>query len=440
MADKYDEIIGLREAAERERKQLERMMPKIDIVKSSKFRDNDNLVLPEGFSGDLYDSTYDDAVKAYSEGNYDAAMSLCAQKDPQGLNARYVALIGNCYLKKNNQTLAIEKWKKAIELNSSLAEPYINLGNIEYVKKNLNGAIKLWLTASSIKPESEAVNVNLGVAYGEKGLRYESLKYFEKFLRYVPESNSAKYNEIFTTMDYFRDSAKKAVERAEIALRENKVNQAVQYYMYAIENYPMQVKAPFALGNIFYNDNNFDKALYYWTLCRKSPKVPQQLILNIAKALDKLKKYDSAYCFYSRYLPIISTSPSEYNVVKSRLIQLSVTFTRNPLVIEAHKVMAEKAEDDVDYFTAIEELENYMILAHKDSNQLQKHILELKMCYNPESYLVGLLIGKIEQMKDNEIGEIIIPMCNRIMMFADPNSKEFMYANTKKNSIIRRGL
>ena len=24
------------------------------------------------------------------------------------------------------------------------------------------------------------------------------------------------------------------------------------------------------------------------------------------------------------------------------------------------------------------------------------------MCYNPESYLVGLLIGKIEQMKDNE--------------------------------------
>lgn len=435
-----DEILGLREAAEKERRELERLMPKIDVVKSSKFRDNDNLVLPEGFSGDLYDSTYDDAVKAYSEGNFDAAMSLCAQKDPQSLNARYVALVGNCYFKKHNQILAIEKWQKAIELNPSLAEPYINLGNIEYSKKNLNGAIKLWLTASSIKPESEAVNVNLGVAYGEKGLRYESLKYFEKFLKYVPESNSAKYNEIFTTMDYFRETAKKAVERAELALRENKVNQAVQYYMYAIENYPMQVKSPFALGNIFYNDNNYEKALYYWTLCRKSPKVPQQLILNMAKALDKLKKYDSAYCFYSRYLPIISTTPSEYNVVKSRLIQLSVTFTKSPLVIEAHKLMGEKAEEDVDYFTAIEEFENYMILAHKDNHELQKHILELKMCYNPESYLVGLLIGKIEQMKDNEIGEIIIPMCNRILMFAEPNSKEFMYANTKKNSIIRRGL
>ena len=127
-------------------------------------------------------------------------------------------------------------------------------------------------------------------------------------------------------------------------------------------------------------------------------------------------------------------------MVKSRLIQLSVTFTKSPLVIEAHKLMGEKAEEDVDYFTAIEEYENFMILAHKDSPELQKHILELKMCYNPESYLVGLLIGKIEQMKDNEIGEIIIPMCNRILMFAEPNSKEFMYANTKKNSIIRRGL
>ena len=114
-----DEILGLREAAEKERRELERMMPKIDVVKSSKFRDNDNLVLPEGFSGDLYDSTYDDAVKAYSEGNFDVAMSLCAQKDPQSLNARYVALIGNCYFKKHNQTLAIEKWQKAIELNSS---------------------------------------------------------------------------------------------------------------------------------------------------------------------------------------------------------------------------------------------------------------------------------------------------------------------------------
>lgn len=440
MPDNNADIIGLREAAKEERKKLERLMPKVDIVKSSKVEDDSALILPEGFYGDLYDSTYDDAVKAYNEGNYDVAMSLCAQKDPQNVNAKYIALIGNCYFKKNNQTLAIEKWKKAIELNSSLAEPYINLGNIEYQKKNLNSAIKLWLTASSIKPESEAVNVNLGVAYGEKGLRYESLKYFEKFLRYVPESNSAKYNEIFTTMDYFRETAQKAVEKAEIALRENKVNQAVQYYMYAIENYPMQVKTPFTLGNIFYNDNNYEKALYYWTLCRKSPKVPQQLMLNIAKALDKLKKYDSAYCFYSRYLPIIATTPSEYNVVKSRLIQLSVTFAKNPLVIDSHKLLAEKAEEDVDYFAAIEEYENYMILAHKDKPELKKHILELKMCYNPESYLIGLLIGKIEQMKDNEIGEIIIPMCNRIMMFAEPNSKEFMYANTKKNSIIRRGL
>ena len=70
---------------------------------------------------------------------------------------------------------------------------------------------------------------------------------------------------------------------------------------------------------------------------------------------------------------------------------------------------------------------------------INKVLCHLKMCYNPEGYLTTLLIKKIEEMRDNEIGELIIPMCNRIMLFAEPNSKEFLYASSKKNSLIRRG-
>ena len=101
--------------------------------------------------------------------------------------------------------------------------------------------------------------------------------------------------------------------------------------------------------------------------------------------------------------------------------------------------MAENAENNADYFKAIEEYENYIILSHKENENLQKKILELKMYYHPENFLTGLLIKKIEDMRDNEIAELIIPMCNRIMLFAQQGSKEFAYANAKKNALIRRG-
>ena len=332
-----------------------------------------------------------------------------------------------------------KKWEKSIEINPGIAEAYINLGNVEYSKNKINEAIKFWLFASTIKPESPSLNRNLGCAYGKKGIRYESIKYFTKYVRYEENKDTEAFKEVFTTMDLLRETAAKHCGLAEQSIKEGKYNNAVQHYMFAIENYPLQVKAPFCLGNIFYNDKNYEKAIYYWDIARKSPKIPRDLCLNLAKAYDRLKRYDTAYCFYSRYLPIVAQIPESYRIVKGRLIQLTTAFNKQEKVVSLHKILAENHENRCDFFKAAEEYENYSILSNDTSEELEKKISTYKMFYNPEVNIVNLIMNKMDEIKDTAKAEIIIDLCNRIMILAEEDSKEFAYAKAKKHSLIRLG-
>ena len=116
----YDEIIDFKENREKEMKNLKKIMPKFEVVSK---KNDGPIELPEGFDGDLYDSDYDNAVQCYSKENYAEALAICSKKDPAGTKGKYIALAGNCYQKQGNIELAVEKWKKAVELCKGWEKP-----------------------------------------------------------------------------------------------------------------------------------------------------------------------------------------------------------------------------------------------------------------------------------------------------------------------------
>ena len=123
------------------------------------------------------------ARKHYAKGNYQEALKLFLSSVHLNSGADFYTDIGNCYYMLNNQKEAIEYWNRAIEFNPKNSNAYANLGNLYYKNSQVEKAISFWLVALISKPEDSQTCLNLAIAFNEKTMRFESIKYFEKYLK-----------------------------------------------------------------------------------------------------------------------------------------------------------------------------------------------------------------------------------------------------------------
>jgi tetratricopeptide (TPR) repeat protein len=82
--------------------------------------------------------------------------------------------------------LAAENYRKAIELDPSVPDYYVNYGNIFYLKGSWNEAEKLYRKSLAINPESLLAKKNLGLLYVQTGKNDLALELFRDVLRSGP--------------------------------------------------------------------------------------------------------------------------------------------------------------------------------------------------------------------------------------------------------------
>lgn len=134
------------------------------------------------------------AVALYATGNYSEAEKQyeAATKISSNDSSLYNNL-GNAYRDNGKTDQAIASYKKAIELNKTSINPYVNLANLQlYTKSDADAAISTYKQALEALPNNDQIELLLGIAYEEKGDKDNAKSTYQNILSRSENNQAAK--------------------------------------------------------------------------------------------------------------------------------------------------------------------------------------------------------------------------------------------------------
>ena len=317
---------------------------------------------------------------------YDLAMVFfCKILDKNEKNGHAYVNIGNIFYQKKNIPAAVNFWRYALSIDASCEKAYLNLGNYYYTQGNVDKAISYWLILQTISPKETISIYNLGVAYADKKEFMLSTLYFEKYLtKENAEGGSSNYERLSKKM---RNNKIIARHNFKIGLKcqgKKAYPEALKSYMKALEAYPNHIKSNLNAGSICYINNKFEKAIQFWNRALILEPKNTKILINIAIANDKAKKYSYAFCYYSRYLKNLEDQGTfEAVKVKDRIKEIEVDLEDKNTLYTQHYSKAEEFFKNKDYLNAYSEYENCLVL-NPDNEALEKRLGLISSALNPE--------------------------------------------------------
>lgn len=371
------------------------------------------------------------ASDLYRKGNYQEALKMLLNAANTNSDTSLLTDIGTCYYKLNNTKEAEFFWNKAIELDSKNARAYSNLGNLYYQKHQAEKAISHWLVALISKPEDANTCLNLAVAFNEKNMRFESIKYYEKYLKYEEKKTSPTYLQIKKTMEHCIHVANEYLAYGIKYQSQNVPDKAAQCYFKSLANYPNFSKTNLNLGSIFFADKNYELALKYWKSSSHIDPNYDKIYSNIAITYDLMKMFDYAYCYYYRYMDYVMSNKEEYDKINRRFLKIKPYLNEHPELIELHLDAAKKHMANSEFYEAIDELKNYSILKPEEKDAFKDLIKKLESYLHPEKNIIASCFDAgnklINEGKFNEAKSYF----SRIMKLASQNHLDFSKAKAK---------
>ncbi len=179
-----------------------------------------------------------------------------------------------CLLLRNNRPLDAEPYfMKALDLNTEYAEACSNLGALFIMSGKPDEAIKYYKQAIHIEPDNPVLFFSAGMALRSVGDTDSAVRYFKQSLLLNPNQPNVYYllGDIFIDKD-----------------REG----AIQYYREALRIKPDFIKALERLGLLYYQAEDYDKALAcYKKLIELVPESPASYY-NIACLFARKNRAD----------------------------------------------------------------------------------------------------------------------------------------------------
>ena len=116
-----------------------------------------------------------------------------------------------------NSEEAIDSYKKAIELKPDFAGAYVNLGNLLRIRGELKNAIDSFKKAIDIKPDFVEAYTNMGIALQDNGELDPAIDIYKQAIKICPDYPPAHYNLAFAFLN--AGNVKEGLKEAEWRLR-----------------------------------------------------------------------------------------------------------------------------------------------------------------------------------------------------------------------------
>lgn len=382
-------------------------------------------------NSDVEGNSISAARSRYASGNYKEALNLFLNIVHKSTDSDIYVDVGSCYYMLNMQKEALEYWNKAININPKNARAYTNIGNLYYKGNQTEMAISFWLVALILKPEDSQTSLNLAIAFDKKDMRFESIKYFEKYLKYEDNKSSQEYVKIKNKMQNCFNIASQYLTMGVELQSQNENEKAAACYFKSLANYPNLSKTNLNLGSIFFSDKNLELAIKYWKAAMHIDPSYCKIYSNLAISYDLKKEFDYAYCYYYMYMNYIIGDKEEYYKINRRILKIKPFLNEHPELIEKHLKLAKDYLANSQVYDAIDEFKFYSILKPEEQKNYKEIIQKLESYINPEFELIKNCFEKgnklINEGKFNEAKHFFW----RIMVLSSPQYLEYSKAKAK---------
>ena len=220
-------------------------------------------------------------------------------------NTNIINNIALCEMKTGHLQEAEENFLKAINIDNTIPQPYLNLAELYFTQNELLKAIELLQRASAIMPDNIAILHYLARIYIEDKRLDEAIDALNIVLEISPENVDAYWDlgMIYYDMGQYEIAARNfenVLEKVEnnpvlyyqtaltYEMTDN-IDKAISNHLKAImvnEKFPLSYKR---LGMLYMARNEFDDAIEYFEDYIKFD-ISNEEKQNIQKIIDKLKK------------------------------------------------------------------------------------------------------------------------------------------------------
>lgn len=382
-------------------------------------------------NSDIEGSALAAAQKQFSIKNYQEALNSLLSVANRNPDVGIFVDIGSCYYMMNKQREAVEYWQKAINIDGKNPRAYANLGNLYYKNGEIEKAISLWLVALIARPEDATTNLNLAIAFEKKSMRFEAIKYFEKYIKYCENKNSEEYIKIRARLQYCFSVANQYLTAGAKLQSEENNKKAAACYFKSLANYPNLSKTNLNLGSIFFTDKNLELAIKYWTIASHIDPNYDKIYSNLAISYDLLKKFDYAYCYYYKYMNYIMQNKEEYYKVNKRLLKIKPFLNQHPEMVKKHLELAKRHLANSEFYDAIDEFRIYSVLNPEEQNQYKDIIKKLESYLEPEISIISSCFEIGNKLVNEGRYSDAKPYFRRIMVLSSPKFLEYSKARAK---------
>lgn len=388
---------------------------------------NSNLYIQD--NSDIENTKIEAAKKLYQKGDYRAALKLYQDLINTSYSYKLYYEIGRCYYKLEDLENAETHFLRSISLEDTKNPSYLALGNLYFKKKELSKAIEYWSIAHSIKPEDENVCLNLATTYFTFNNKFQSIYYYEKFLRYAKDKNSSHYLEIKKTFDSFIKLGAEFYQKAQRAVQMKDRKTAIQSLEYALKNYPTNFDINFLLGKLYYEEKDYMHAHIYLKQAYCIDNKSLDTLELLTTVLTLIGDFTSAYCTMKRILPLVIHNQKEYLDIIKTIKRMEESFDN--LSHQGHENWAKQYYKENYYHLALFEYENCLLINGNLSDKYEPVVNKLRSYIKPEEKIIkyciekGLVLHSVGDYKQAN------KYFSKIMILSPQNSSEYKVAKAR---------
>lgn len=380
-------------------------------------------------NSDIEETKLSAAKKHYNAERYSDALKLFLDIASTSASYKIYYEIGRCYYKLNEFDKAKEYFTNSISLEQYKNPSYLFLGNLYFKTDIIDKAIENWMNAYSYKPDDETVCLNLATSYFSKNMKFQSLLFYEKYLKYAKNKDSEYYIEIKKSIEAFSKTGKEFYQKAQKALIANDTETAIQALAYAANNFPTYFDANYLLGKLYFEQKKYLEATAYLKQAYCLDNKSFDVLKILPYAMLNLGDYTSAYCCFKRLLPLYINNQKEYLDIIQTIKQLETGIDYQSTV--EHKAWGDQYFEENNYHFALFEYENCVLIDSSKTTDLAVTMKEIKSFLNPEERIIKACFEKGDIYYSNGDFRQSNKYFTKIMSLSSENSSEYKFAKSR---------
>lgn len=378
---------------------------------------------------DIDDKQYSAAKNLYYAAKYDSALQIYLKMSNLEYSYKLNYEIGRCYYKLKEFAEAEKYFINSVSIREERNPSHVFIGNLLFRKGEVSKAIESWVKAYGVNPDDESVCLNLATSYFTKGMRFQSIYYYEKYLKYAKDKTNHSYNEIKTGIEEFSAAAKNLYEKSQEFILKQDTGNAIQALKEALAIYPLNFDSNILLGKLYFTRKEYEKSLscYLQAYCidPKSLDVIQSLIA----VYKEIGNAYMQYCCTKRLLPLVLNSKAGYIEVMQSIKDLEGKLDKNSA--EECKKSGDFYFASNNYEMALFEYENSVIITPSYVSILGDTIHNLKNSINAEAKIIRACFDKGGALYTTGDFRESNKYFSKIMALSAKNSSDYNFARSR---------